>query len=193
MIFQKLFSFRKFILQYPRFKSLLSNSVLQRPHTFKFQNFFNQKFKFQSTQDFRYNSQKFELKEDENFYQIQFEIPSFIKIDNLFLEIKSGYLIIQDEKTQEIKQFPIPEDINIDDTTVSFEDGILQINFKRVQPQNESQTFDEHFMKINKLHFQVLKNLGLTNVELLKKLIRKFNGNISLIIPEYLNIEFQRN
>jgi hypothetical protein len=44
-------------------------------------------------------------------------------------------------------------------------------------------------MKINKLHFQVLKNLGLTNVELLQK----FLENSMETFPEYLYIEFQRN
>jgi HSP20 family molecular chaperone IbpA len=191
MIFRKFISFKRFILQYPRFLTHLSNSINTKPHQFSFQNYFSQRIHVDSLKDSGFISQKTEFDQDKKNFQIQFEIPSSIPIENLSLEIKSGFLLVK-EKSQQIKQFLLPDDIIVDETKASFEYGIMKIHFKRNSPQNESQTFTEHFMKIYKLHFQVLMNFGLTNIELMKKLIKKFNGDIYLIIPEYLKIEFQK-
>ena len=101
-----------------------------------------------------YNLMKTDIREDENSYLLEVDLPGYSK-DDIKIDITDGYLTInakvnkednEEEKNyvrrerftgEATRSFYVGEDIKEDEIKASFKDGILTLNVPKVNPEEK--------------------------------------------------------
>jgi HSP20 family molecular chaperone IbpA len=131
-----------------------------------FDDFLHTPFSFQ-TVDAAGSSMSTDVKEFDDKYQLELELPGFAKED-LKAELKDGYLTVKaehskeketkDEKGKYIRReryygtyqrsFYVGTDVTEKDIKASFENGVLKLDIPKINPSQEPEIEEKHYVSI---------------------------------------------